>query len=392
MRILVVDDSRDIRVMAERRLSKRGHVVSLAVSGNEALELLVNETPDVILLDQMMPKMDGLETLERIREIEPDLPVIMFTAHSNMTLAVEFMRLGQDYVEKPIDFDILEFKLQRAAKLGVALRERHLAEQLLQEAEVKARVAVEIQEDLELARSMQDSLLTKASTVEDVFASIGYRVAIFNQSPATISGDFFRAKKINNRSVGLFFADTCGHGMSAALISIRILGILDQLRSPSSHASDFLEMLNDDISDLMPYSRFIAGSYLILNNRGNYCIANAAQPYPLLVQDGRATFLEVGGNPLGQFSELQLVDFSGQLKERDRLILHTDGLIEASNAAGEQYGEERLRLLVQKNADLSLVDLCAAIVEHLKCFMGNQSLDDDLTIVVLEKSKEGGVE
>ncbi len=148
-------------------------------------------------------------------------------------------------------------------------------------------------------------------------------------------------------------------------------------------------MLNDDINDLMPFGRFIAGSYLILDHLGHYCIANAAQPYPILVQNGQAGFLQVGGSPLGQFSEIHLDDTIGRLHSGDRLILHTDGLIEAESSSGEQYGEERLRLLVQEQIGSSLMALQEAIIDDLKKFTDNKPLDDDLTLVIMEKSEKG---
>lgn len=294
---------------------------------------------------------------------------------------------GQTYIEGKTVTPLRDStgRITHFVSTGRDITEQIATEEHLRKAEISNRVAAEIQEDLDLARTMQTSLLTRASTVEETFAGLGYRVAIFNQAPATISGDFFIVKPINKRSAGLFFADTCGHGISAALISIRVLGILDHIRSAPSHAGNFLEMLNDDINDLMPMGRFIAASYLILDHRGHYCIANAAQPYPILMQNGQVKFLQVGGSPLGQFSEIQLDDTIGRLRSGDRLILHTDGLIEAENSAGEQYGEERLRLLVQEQIDSPLITLQEVILNDLKEFTDNKPLDDDLSIVIMEK-------
>lgn len=137
-KILVIDDQLSIQRMLVRQLQKFGHRALVAESGREGIEVLKNEQVDLVLLDQMMPKMDGMETFEKIKKISSQLPVIMITAHSSVSLAVEFMKVGgNDFVEKPIGFEILEVKIQMAlekANLQAKLREAETAIQAAKQA------------------------------------------------------------------------------------------------------------------------------------------------------------------------------------------------------------------------------------------------------------------
>lgn len=128
-KILIVEDNERTRRMLMRRLTKLNHVIFEAENGMKAIERLKTETVDIILLDQMMPDMDGMETFEQIKEqfqLRP--PVIMMTAHATLHLAVEFLKSGgDDFIQKPLDFDILDSKIQRVIETNSRLQSETLA-------------------------------------------------------------------------------------------------------------------------------------------------------------------------------------------------------------------------------------------------------------------------
>lgn len=115
-RILIVDDEPDLLSILSEELVKRGYQADAAFSGEEAIESIKENHPNLVLLDIRMPGMGGMETLKRIRELAPDIGIIMVTAVRDAKLTEEALNLGaHDYVTKPIDFTHLEMVM--AAKL-----------------------------------------------------------------------------------------------------------------------------------------------------------------------------------------------------------------------------------------------------------------------------------
>jgi len=108
-KILVVDDDQEVRMATRDFLASKGHDVTLAEDGVQALKLLATVKPDVVLLDVAMPEMDGMETLRRIVAGYPNLPVIMVTANADIEITSKVLQLGAaDYVPKPFDLDYLD--------------------------------------------------------------------------------------------------------------------------------------------------------------------------------------------------------------------------------------------------------------------------------------------
>lgn len=111
-RILVVDDEEEVRQLIVEFLESRGYAVITAATGFEALTAVKHYRPDLVLMDIMMPKMNGLETLQRIREINPRVGVIMLTGVEDEAIAKEAMRKeAYDYITKPLDFGYLELAI-----------------------------------------------------------------------------------------------------------------------------------------------------------------------------------------------------------------------------------------------------------------------------------------
>ena len=115
IKVLLVDDAKDFIKYMKKRLDARGVTVSIAHSGREALDLLDKEPIEVVVLDVLMPDMDGIETLQEIKKTKPDLPVIMLTGHGTVESTAEGMRLGAaDFLLKPCDADTLLASIEKA--------------------------------------------------------------------------------------------------------------------------------------------------------------------------------------------------------------------------------------------------------------------------------------
>lgn len=130
--LLLVDDEADFRAATSQVLSRRGFVVDQAASGEEALAMLARTDPDVVLLDLRMDGMSGIETLEKIREIDADVPVIILTGHGGLDEAISGISLSiVDFIQKPVDIGKLASRIRHLLaheEAGTPLRERTIAE------------------------------------------------------------------------------------------------------------------------------------------------------------------------------------------------------------------------------------------------------------------------
>ncbi len=163
-RILVVDDAEGIRTYLANLLELKGYDVDTAEEGRRALALLEGgAAPDVIVLDVMMPGIDGLETLRRIREIDPDVPVIMLSVVGTAATIVQAMQLGaSDYLNKPFEESELELTLQKVLEKKALERER---DRLAREVEARGDEVVWASEKMRSIREMLEQVADTDVTV-----------------------------------------------------------------------------------------------------------------------------------------------------------------------------------------------------------------------------------
>lgn len=204
--ILVVDDVEANRTVVCRRLENSGYDLHAVNSGEKALQFIQSRKPDLVLLDFMMPNMNGIDVLNVVRTTWniPDLPIIMLTARAEADAVVTALEAGaDDYVSKPIDFDVLKARIEtqlqklkssdRLRQVNAALDERvamrvlafdelrdELEKEILQRTELQARVneleadavtggvSSDIARDLERAEQILDTVLKAASAGKPV--------------------------------------------------------------------------------------------------------------------------------------------------------------------------------------------------------------------------------
>jgi sigma-B regulation protein RsbU (phosphoserine phosphatase) len=370
VKVLVVDDDENNSLICKINLEQLGYTVILAADGQEGLDLAISEDPDLILLDIMMPRLDGYQVLRALRQNlqTMDILVIMLTAKTD-AMATEIEKTlsagADDYVRKP--YQLAE----------LMARVRNLIRRRLLE---KERAA-----DLQDAAKVQVKFLTNNEESGDILKNAGLNAVFFNKPATDISGDFWFPKKMSTGKAGLFVADTCGHGVFAAIMSMRILAIIDHCPAPSMHPSEFLTNLNTDIYGLLsPERSFVAGMYFIFDQK-KFVFSNAGQPMPLLLRDGKVIELKSSGSPLGIFPELNAGEVEHDFRKGDRLIIYTDGLIEEVNAAGEPFDGERVIACLQKNCELPIEDLRDTLISDMrKCV--NSKFNDDVTIIIIERT------
>ncbi len=273
---------------------------------------------------------------------------------------------------------------------------RNTVEQLHEREEI-------MQEDLLLAQEVQRYVLPHVFPLKNQlhFAAI-YRTC------ELLGGDFYDAFELDERRAGFFIADVSGHGVSAALLTTALKASLDHFRTVefeflrtepacamevfAACVSSFLRELNRAMYDLLPEDHFVTFSMAILDMEDqNLLIGNAGHTSPILCRAGSksAFALDVPPNvAIGFMDDFDYETATFDLLPGDKVVFYTDGLTERMNAAGEEYGEERLLAAVGCASDRTPTRLIAGIVEDAERFSGNIAIQDDEAVVAIEVLSE----
>lgn len=246
------------------------------------------------------------------------------------------------------------------------------------------RELVSIEGELETARQIQLSLLPQGLPGRDVLP-----VAVRFRPTSAVAGDVYDFLRPSPDRLGLLIADVSGHGVPAALIASMVKVAFRSQSYLAERPAELLAGVNQTLCGNLRKG-FVTASYVLLDARGAGVIcANAGHPSPLLAPASGGELVEIGGHGpiLGRFEEARYEQSRHALTTGDRLLLYTDGLVEARNGLDEEFGEDRLRSFLASAPALSLEDLCDRLLAELESFTGAApalALDDDLTLIALE--------
>lgn len=263
------------------------------------------------------------------------------------------------------------------------------------EAEIALKTA-EIQRDLEMAREFQEALMPRVYPQIPAVAASDALCLDFHHvyKPASsVGGDFFDVLKLSDHSAGVFIADVMGHGARSALVTAILRTLLQDLAEQTQDPAEFLTLINRHFHGIVSQSEefiFVSAFYLILNTQtSEVTYATAGHPSPFFADRTRrrvsALIEDVRANPaLGLFANSSYQKWTKSVIPGDLFVLFTDGLHEATNAAGEEYGLERLKAVLVENLDADPDALDHAILEDVNRFAGDYPLADDLCLVTVQ--------
>jgi phosphoserine phosphatase RsbU/P len=368
-RILIADDQEHVLDALEFLLKGCGFSTVAVSDPARALAALDSERFDAILMDLNYARdttsgKEGLELVSQIRSRDQVLPIVVMTAWGTVDQAVEAMRRGaSDFVQKPWDNHELVHKLQDQ----------------LSTAEVQRRTQRQRDDELSEAREIQTNLLPK--TLPQV---PGYEIAALTQPMRFVGGDYYNVVSIGADEVAFCIADVAGKGLPAALLMSSLQAALSPLIHQHLPPREICHRLNTVFCDLMPVGKFISLFYGVLNTaekRLAYC--NAGHNPPLLIRaGGKSMELNTGGAVLGQFPEWRYEQRELHMESGDRLMVFTDGLVEAGNAQDEPFGEGNVRSIAEQNPNASADDLLRILIDTAARHCGGQ-FQDDASVLVL---------
>lgn len=381
--ILVVDDDKTNRKLLSAILRKAGYQVIEAVDGQDAIEKAFDTPLDLVLLDIMMPKMDGYEACKVLKE-DPrtqDIPVIFLSAKTETRDKIMGLESGgADYVTKPFD------KGEVLARVKSQLRIRSLTKEVIE----KQR---HLDNDLKVAAGIQRSLLPS-----EVPGKSNLEFAWKFQPCESIGGDIFNLFPLDDAHYALYMLDVSGHGVPSALITVSVSQMLQPhtntlIKRDTNQGSqneivapvDVLRGLDREYP-IERFDKYFTFIYMLIDiRRGALRYSNAGHPPPLLIRtDGTLEKLEKGGPMIGLGGVLPFEEGELAIRTGDRIILYTDGVLEYEKTLGEFYGEERFQRAVTGEAGLSIDALLDHIMEDMMAFGQQAKPKDDITLLGIE--------
>ncbi len=382
-RILMVDDEpANLQVLREA-LVGLGHQLLVARNGESALELAARAHPHLVLLDIMMPGIDGYETCRRLKAdaATADSAVIFLSAMDDTESKVRGLELGAvDYVAKP-------FKREEViARVNTHLTLLHLQREL---SEANRRM----RRDLEAAATVQRSLLP-ASVPDWPALRVTWRYRPCDE----LAGDSLNAFRLDDHSVCLYVLDVAGHGVASALLSVSVARALlpgadaivqsrdgEGALVPTAPA-EVMRLLNARFPMGVGGDYFFTIVYALLDTRtGRLEYAAAGHPAPLrLTGDGVPDERVPMGPPIGVFDDAHYRQATLVLEPGDRVYLYSDGLYEAWNDEEEMFGEERLIECLTEARELPLEAGLEQAMTRLDAWSGGRGLEDDVAVIALE--------
>ncbi len=235
----------------------------------------------------------------------------------------------------------------------------------------------EIQNELEVARRIQLSILPSEFPV-----STSFRVAARYVPMRSVAGDFYDFIVADDHQLGLLIADVSGHGVPAALIASMVKLAAASQRAVAADPSRFLSGMNSALFG-NTQNQFVTAAYVHLNSESRELrYSAAAHPPMLLVRDGGVTQIEENGLMLAAFAFASYSTTVHKIEPGDRIVMYTDGIVEASNAAGDFFGQDALCELLTETRALSPELAADSIVSSVRRWSGKQ--DDDLTVLICD--------
>lgn len=252
----------------------------------------------------------------------------------------------------------------------------------LQQSVEKGAQQLEMQaQEMQRAREIQQSLLPK-----EIPQLEGFEVAAAWRPAREVSGDYYDVFKLDEHRLGVCIADVVGKGVAAALLMANVQAAVRAYASSAENAAQLCTKVNRLLCENLATGKFVTFLYGVLNNETrtfDYC--NAGNVCPVLVSQGTVRSIAVGGAVLGVFPEWQYESANLALGSGDRVLLVTDGITEASDAAEQEFGEEKLAEAALRHSKRTSAEMSRLLLEEVSAFCDSHFHDDATLLVIAAK-------
>jgi phosphoserine phosphatase RsbU/P len=367
-RILIVDDVKanvDVLVEALRGEYKLG----VALDGAAALRSVEQNPPDLVLLDIMMPGLDGYEVCRQLRAHEPtrEMPVMFLSALEEVKNKAQGFEVGgNDYLTKP--FEVLEVK----ARVRSLLKAKAYADAVREALARDLRIAREIQ----MGFLPADLAAATKGTDLDVHAVIEPALAV--------GGDLYEVLRASDKRVVVALGDVSGKGIPAALFMAVAVTVLRTLARQIAEPDEILRRLNDELAEQNPRGMFVTLQCLVFDlEQRRVSFAGAGHHQLAIVSPGRPARLAFpsSGRPAGLMPFNPIEPQTLSLEAGDTFVLFSDGVSEAMNPDDDFYGEERLLAALAATAGTTAAETVTRVLADVRRFTAGAKQSDDITVL-----------
>lgn len=360
LKILAVDDTRSNLLLLKALLGESGHTIVTASDGLQAIEVFGREQPDAILMDVMMPNMDGIESATRIRETNPVVPIIFLSADTDAQSIERALQVGTDYITKPIQPQQLLDKLK--AHFRSVLAHRVILRQKMEMEHLHAQLT----DENSMAAHVLERILSRMSAPDEHIQYSVTPVGFF-------SGDLVLAGKTPSGRLHVLLADAIGHGLPAAFTLMPLISLFMTMTQKGFSLDDILVSANQLLKEVLPIGSFIATTAVSVDYKtGRARLWVGGTPAALIRRKNAllkfpSRHLALGIAPTDNQAEFECEPVT--LEKDDTIIFFSDGLSEA-------WKDGNLE-------DFILATPPAGLFSRLQSAAKNHQGHDDSSLVVL---------
>jgi len=377
--ILIVDDDITNRLVLRSLLSDFGFNTLEAEDGQQAIEKAQNFDVDVVLMDVMMPVLDGYQATIEIKKIPNKfIPIIFLTAltdEKSLTRCIEAG--GDDFISKPYSHLVL------SAKIDSMLRISSLYKKITEQNDEIERHNARLRQEMELAQKLfhNNSINSSINCLDASQTGLRY-----SMSPMSMfNGDIILLDFNKTNGYEILMGDFTGHGLTAAIGSIPVADVFLTMLAKGYSFHETLTEINNKLYKLLPTQMFMSAAYVSVDRMNNVVsVLNAGLPNIYLVR-GKQIVHEFSSRniPLG-IKDMQAGQFQIQMEKinyGDKLLMASDGIIESESLSGELFGKQRLDQSIVNSPQNG--DLLQVILNACEEFSSGREQSDDITLLEL---------
>ena len=370
-RVLIVDDAKaNLDILVEGL--KSDHKLSLALSGETALQIAARTPPDLVLLDIVMPGLDGYEVCRRLRQMPEtaEVPIMFLSSLEEVQNKTRGFEAGaNDYLTKP--FEMLEVK----ARVRSLLKAKAYSDA------VKEQIASE----LRIAREIQMGMLPHDFAPFERTYGVSFGAVL--EPAREVGGDLYGVCAAGTERLVIFLGDVSGKGIPASMFMVRAISLARLLAREIAEPEKILARLNDELAADNPSGMFVTFLCAVFEPKfGRLTLANAGHCRPVLLPAAGTPrwALQNLGTALGFEPGLEFERIELTLHESDTVIFYTDGVSEAFNSQQECYGDERLLADAGSLSSQCMVSITAELLRKVRAFAGGAPQSDDIAMLALK--------